>query len=180
MSYIGNIFVSLDQFGNTIAGGNPDNTISARIGNFNHPKKENGGVPFRWKAYRIIVDWAFKPIDGEGHCHEAYHNDAGETYDEKTSGLVVSFLTLIIVPICFVLGIILHFLLLIRIVKPKKINRTENIKKRLTGVKNKLNGTFIELNEEETIIDDDLKNLTLEVKTIFDKVSEKINTTEEI
>ena len=32
MNYLVNFFVSIDQFGNVLAGGNPDNTISSRVG----------------------------------------------------------------------------------------------------------------------------------------------------
>lgn len=39
--YFSNFFVAIDQLGNTVAGGNPDNTISARVGYYNeHYYKE--------------------------------------------------------------------------------------------------------------------------------------------
>ena len=41
--YIGNAFVSIDQFGKSLAGGNPDNTISARVGYYNHYHYQPGG-----------------------------------------------------------------------------------------------------------------------------------------
>lgn len=39
MSYFKNILVSVDQLGNAICGGNPDNTISARVGFFSQTSK---------------------------------------------------------------------------------------------------------------------------------------------
>lgn len=76
--YLGNLFVSFDQLGNAFAGGNADNTISARVGFFaNHGDK---GYRWYWRMLERIINFTFWPIDGEGHCHIAYHNDADENF----------------------------------------------------------------------------------------------------
>jgi hypothetical protein len=39
--YFFNLLISMDQLGTAIAAGNPDNTISVRIGHFAHNEKQN-------------------------------------------------------------------------------------------------------------------------------------------
>lgn len=182
MSYLGNLFVSLDQLANVLAGGNSDNTISARIGYYNHIEKnekvnviENEKATWYWKKYKQIIDWTFEPIDGVGHCHEAFHNDAGEEFDKKIKNWKVAFIALLIVPICIVIGSFLHLFLLLRIVSPKKIDRTKNIKKRLISVRSKLKGTLRKLNEKDISVDKISKDLTNEAQTILEEIEKKIN-----
>lgn len=73
-----NILVALDQLGNALSRGNPDNTISARIGYFNY------GANFfdssYWKVIEKIVNFTFKPIDGIDHCKMAYYSDMDEEF----------------------------------------------------------------------------------------------------
>ena len=88
MIYLKNIFVSVDQFGNVLAGGNPDNTISARIGYYTPHDSTDKKTRWYWLIFRDIVNFTFRPIDGKEHCHEAYHNDAGESYDEGGMGVI--------------------------------------------------------------------------------------------
>jgi len=57
--YLLNLLVSLDQLGNTVLGGSPDETISSRVGR-NYP-----GTIFE-KA----INWAFFWDKGT-HCHDA-------------------------------------------------------------------------------------------------------------
>ena len=61
-----NVLVSLDQLGNTIFGGDPDETISSRCG-------KNNGV--KWWATTMckFLNW----ID-PGHCKEAIEPDEGK------------------------------------------------------------------------------------------------------
>lgn len=64
MSYIKNVLIAFDKLGNALAMGSPDVTVSARIGY--HASNQSS---FRyWTTLQYIVDWAFEPIDGEGHC----------------------------------------------------------------------------------------------------------------
>lgn len=51
-----NVLIGIDQFGNALANGNPDETISSRIGRL---KKEHGGrVPWHHPLARLIDDAA--------------------------------------------------------------------------------------------------------------------------
>lgn len=79
-SWFLNILIAFDQLGNTLAKGNPDNTISARIGYFMHSANEN---PTKfWKLLENVVNFTFKPIDGIEHCFVAYCHDKNEVYQE--------------------------------------------------------------------------------------------------
>lgn len=57
------ILISIDQFLNTVTGGNPDETISSRIG-----KAAIRGNRLAHVIERII-DWIFERLTGQaGHC----------------------------------------------------------------------------------------------------------------
>lgn len=78
ISWVMGILISIDQFGNAIARGNPDSTISARIGYNNRP---NGGISTKyWRTLEKVVDITFEPIDGPRHCLEAYYSDRHEDF----------------------------------------------------------------------------------------------------
>jgi hypothetical protein len=68
--YLKNILISIDQFFNTLAGGDPDMTISARIGR-----------NYRGTCLERFVDWMFKWQGHEqGHCENAneWEQDEGK------------------------------------------------------------------------------------------------------
>lgn len=71
MRYLYNLLVALDQLANTIAGGNPDSTISGRVGYHVHTPPASR----YWQVLRAVIDWIFFPIDGPGHCYQARLND---------------------------------------------------------------------------------------------------------
>jgi len=175
MIYLKNIFVSVDQFGNVLAGGNPDNTISARIGYYTPHDSTDKKTRWYWLIFRDIVNFTFRPIDGKEHCHEAYHNDAGESYDEDTKDWAVALLFLFIVASCFFISILLYSLLLVGLVSPKNINRTEKIKQRIRGTINKQNGTLSELNEYEVLVDDTLKKIASDAVILSEQIVQKVN-----
>ncbi|MGB1042712.1 MAG: hypothetical protein ACPGU6_04905 [Tenacibaculum sp.] len=93
-SWFMNILIAFDQLGNAFAKGNPDNTISARIGYFMH--HENGNPSSYWKLLENIVNFTFKPIDGIEHCFVAYCNDKNEIY-QKADGFAKVILLLFVV-----------------------------------------------------------------------------------
>ena len=64
--YAYNILISLDQFGNTLAGGSPDETISSRIG-------KNPRVSFLSKGLYKFLNW-LQP----NHCEKAIEADEGK------------------------------------------------------------------------------------------------------
>lgn len=131
--FFSHFFVSIDQLGNALAGGNPDNTISARVGYYNHHYNfESGKIPWYWSWFEKIIDFTFHPVDGPNHCHEAYHNDAGEVFDDSTltNFLIGIAATIIIIPSCIVIALVLYLLSALRLVKPKTIERDKNLIKR--------------------------------------------------
>ncbi len=180
MSYLSNFFVSIDQLGNVLAGGNPDNTISSRVGYYNKHKHASEKAPLQWRIFEKIINFTFYPIDGEDHCHEAFHNDAGEEFDSNTKNILVAILaSIIIIPSCLVISILLYTLYLFGIVSPKHIDRNKNIKKRLNLAQAKLDGTLHELNEHKVNIDDALKEDALKTiesaQDVYDKINGMLN-----
>lgn len=77
-SWIYKVLVSIDQFGNVLARGNPDNTISSRTGHFVH-HCPNNNIKY-WKTLEWIIDFTFRPIDGKNHCLGAYQSDSNEKF----------------------------------------------------------------------------------------------------
>lgn len=68
-----NILIAIDQLGNAIGGGDPDETISSRIGKI---KKANGGkIPWTHPVSKII-DAGLEKID-PGHSIRCIEADEG-------------------------------------------------------------------------------------------------------
>ena len=69
-----NILISIDQFGNTITGGDPDETISSRLGKMkiNHA----GKIPW-YRPLSKIIDYALDKID-PNHSIDAIEEDEGK------------------------------------------------------------------------------------------------------
>lgn len=174
MSYLSNFFVSIDQLGNVLAGGNPDNTISSRVGYYTRSSDESK-IPFQWKLFRNIINSTFWPIDGPNHCREAYLNDAGEEFDEGTSDIAVALLAILIIVSCIFIAALLYLLYALRIVSPRHINRNKNIKNRLTIAEAKLNGALTELNTHKVEVDQELDTILDETQLTLTQISEKIN-----
>lgn len=176
--YMSHLFLSVDQFGNALAGGNSDNTISARVGYYNHHAYNSSEVPWYWKTLETIIDFTFKPVDGPGHCHEAYHNDAGEIFGGRVTNILIAIAAIIIISSCIVIGAILYFLLALDVLEQRTINRNENLKKRLDYCNFQLKSAREEL--EEHNIDDhnisevekSLSELLMKAKKIQKKISE--------
>ena len=72
--YIINILISIDQLGNTIAGGDPDETISSRLGKI---KIRHGGTIPWYHPMAKIIDWALDQID-PNHSIDAIEADEGK------------------------------------------------------------------------------------------------------
>lgn len=71
------MLVSLDQLGNTLAGGHPDETISSRIGKWKESRQDAGAwPPSRWHPLRWL-DAALERID-PGHAIDAIERDEGQ------------------------------------------------------------------------------------------------------
>lgn len=68
--YLFNILVAIDQFVNTILGGDPDETISSRLGKI-MAKRKHRCVVCRW------VCWFLDKID-PNHCANSIEEDEGK------------------------------------------------------------------------------------------------------
>lgn len=71
-TWLKNIAISIDQLGNAIAGGNPDVTISSRVGYFSNCEEANSDFYYYWKILEKIIDTTFYPLEGRNHCLNAY------------------------------------------------------------------------------------------------------------
>ena len=72
--YLINVLISLDQLGNSLLGGDPDETISSRIGRIE--QKWGGKIP-RWRIFTRLTAWALDKID-PGHCADSIEHDEGD------------------------------------------------------------------------------------------------------
>ena len=68
-----NVLISLDQFGNSILGGDPDETISSRLGRV---KTKWGGEIPRTRPVARVTDWILDKID-KNHSIDAIEKDRG-------------------------------------------------------------------------------------------------------
>lgn len=167
--YISHLFLSIDQFGNTLAGGNPDNTISARVGYYSHHYYEPNKVPWYWLLFERIIDTAFYPVDGPAHCHEAYHNDPGEVFDNRVTNFLIAIAAaVVIVPTCVLIALVFYLLSALRIVKRKTIERDKNLEKRLKSATILMKSTYQEIQEHG--LDFDLKGPTEQWKELMSVV----------
>jgi hypothetical protein len=71
--YVKNVLVTLDLFGNTLAGGDPDETISSRSGKAQ--RYEQGLAPPRWGwGCRLC---SFLAVFQQDHCKKAVARNVG-------------------------------------------------------------------------------------------------------
>ena len=68
-----NIFITLDQTVNVILGGDPDETISSRIGKIK--RKHKGKIPW-YRFTARMVHWGINKLD-PGHFERAIEEDEG-------------------------------------------------------------------------------------------------------
>ena len=95
------ILIAIDQLGNAIADGNPDVTISARVGEFARRVDKN---QLFWRTLESIINLAFLPVDGPDHCYNAFKNEPGEKETEGNDiarAILCSFV-LIFCPIIYI------------------------------------------------------------------------------
>ena len=102
MNWAQGVLISIDQLGNAIAGGNPDSTISVRVGHF--ANNETCSLKERcYKFYWLFMEWVinatFYLVDGSDHCLQAYKNDSDEEF-KKGSDLMRFILSIIIIIAC--------------------------------------------------------------------------------
>lgn len=94
MKYLNNLCKSVDQFCNTVAGGNIDTTVSAHVGH-----KANADI--RWQWLNDFIDKTFDPIESE-HCFKSWlaDNDNDDT-DNLVATTVIAVIgcTILFIPI---------------------------------------------------------------------------------
>jgi hypothetical protein len=96
-TYLGRVLIAFDQLGNALAGGNPDATISARLGWIYMNRQTMWAT-----ALMVIVDLTFYSLDGANHCLQAYDKTKDENM-RRGSDLALAALGLIIIPSCILL-----------------------------------------------------------------------------
>lgn len=100
--YVKRILISVDQLGNAIAGGNPDCTISGRIGYFQYNAKKP--YIWYWHLLAFVVDSTFYPWDGHGHCKQTYHKEKDEQFLNPNSVFLYFILSLITLVSCAIMA----------------------------------------------------------------------------
>ena len=84
--YFYNVLIGLDQLGNTLAGGDPDETISSRLGKIKRNHK--GAIPWRRHPLAWLIDRGLEEVD-PGHSIDSIEEDEGDdavakhTHEEK-------------------------------------------------------------------------------------------------
>ncbi len=73
--YTVNVLIGIDQLFNAIFKGDPDETISSRLGKIK--RKHNGKIPFRRYPLRCLIDRMLEKID-QGHCLNSIEDDEGK------------------------------------------------------------------------------------------------------
>jgi len=76
------VMVAIDQLGNALTGGNPDSTVSARVGYFSVNATKRQAF---WKSLEAIIDYAFEPVDGLRHCYQAWQADKDEQFTAEAN-----------------------------------------------------------------------------------------------
>jgi len=71
--YIMNVLISLDQLLNSFLGGDPDETISSRLGRV---KRKWGGKIPKYRPIARLTDWLLEKID-KNHCIDSIEEDEG-------------------------------------------------------------------------------------------------------
>jgi hypothetical protein len=104
-SWIFNVLVAFDQLGNAIAFGNPDRTVSARVGYFSLTGPFY--LKWYWRFLERVINLAFWPVDGRNHCRQAMCADPIKDFNlgNQLGWFLLSILVLVF---CIVIGILLY------------------------------------------------------------------------
>ena len=108
MQWFWSFLVSLDQLGNTITGGNPDTTISGRVGyqaNSNFSTQSH----YFWWLLEGLIDFTFYPIDGNSHCLRQYQKEKADGERHQSGSNLAKFvLALLVVLVCLPLCLLTY------------------------------------------------------------------------
>ncbi len=92
-----NILVSISQVGNAICQGNPNATVSARVGYF---AMQSGFAFWYWKGLEKMINFAFQPLDGGNHCYMAWKAESMEEFHQPRNDFILLLLGIIIYIAC--------------------------------------------------------------------------------
>ncbi len=98
------ILIGIDQLGNAIADGNPDVTISARVGEFARSEKR---VQRFWRTLEFIINVAFLPVDGPDHCFNAFKRESDEV-ETQGNDIARAILCIFVLAFCPIIYVILR------------------------------------------------------------------------
>jgi fatty acid desaturase len=105
MPWAFNVLIGIDQLGNAIADGNPDNTVSSRVGYFASSEHDTH-IKLYWKALEWTINLTFTPIQGPGHCYRAWKAEGYDT-DSKSTYIFRIILGLFAIAACVIIAPIL-------------------------------------------------------------------------
>jgi hypothetical protein len=108
MPYFKNVLVAVDQLGNALCGGNPDNTISARVGYFSEVNRTVS--KYFWQGLAKIINFTFWPVDGPDHCKQAFEADPEEAFSDNNSDFFRVLISIIIIASCIPISLVLYTL----------------------------------------------------------------------
>ena len=73
--YLKSVILALDQFGNALAGGDRDETISSRLGKIK--RAHDGVIPWRRHPLAWFIDWGLEKVD-PGHSIDSIDDTEGD------------------------------------------------------------------------------------------------------
>jgi len=104
LSYIRNVLIAIDQLGNALTAGDPDATISGRVGF--HAERAKGSQRLFWRLLEQVIDWAFLPVDGPNHCAKTADLERLKLTHRPGNDLARAALSLVVIPCCLVIGVL--------------------------------------------------------------------------
>lgn len=98
--WLRNLLLSIDQFMNALIGGNPDLSISARVG-YHQTHSES----LWWDILGGVIDSTFYPIDGPDHCIKAFNADSEDYRSQSINPVAMVSLGVVITVSCILLAL---------------------------------------------------------------------------
>ena len=90
--------LNIDRLGNALTGGHYHTTISARVGRFELLSSN----PY-WGFLAKVIDWTFKPIEGDRHCYRAFVFEGDKPY-RRSSDIALAALGILVIAACLILA----------------------------------------------------------------------------
>lgn len=79
--YVKNVLIALDQLGNTLWGGEADETVSSRLG---RQKRASDAGGYRMRLIPRIGYWLLGTVDKD-HCDEAIEHDENASHGQPAA-----------------------------------------------------------------------------------------------